>query len=127
MSTDFDDITRRLDAKTVAHTVVDDVALLAFADQEDGEGPVLLMVQRRLEDDRQDIELGMDRHCLVDGDGRTFYGGVATWAVEDLRLKLTLSEEAAQSMRCGNIEVVLPDLDTERMVQTAMRELLSRN
>src|SRR4051794_40060521 len=68
--------------------------MLALGETPDGEGRVL-MVQRGLEFDEQDIDSGEDTYCLVDGDGRVRYGGVRSWSASADALVLDLDDEAA--------------------------------
>lgn len=67
--------------------------VLAFAEEASGEG-WCIEVQRSIEFDEQDRELGMDTYCLVAG-GATHYGGVKAWTVRANALCLSLDESAA--------------------------------
>jgi hypothetical protein len=51
-------------------------------------------------DDPQEIDLGMDTYCLVVDPGQaTHYGGVRECELDGERLRLTLTEEAAETLR----------------------------
>jgi hypothetical protein len=65
------------------------------------------MVQRSLEFDHQDRRNGEDTHCPVDEDGRVVHGGVADWSVNDDRLVIDLSAEAAEVFGVRRFDVRL--------------------
>ena len=51
-----------------------------------------LMIQKALEFDKQDIELGMDTYYIeINDQGKAGYGGVETLVLEDKSIKITIS------------------------------------
>ena len=117
----------RLDfrARAVAfeHDTDSDVAYLVLAEHHDGSG-CGLEIQRALEFDRQDKELGQDTYCLVADGGVTHYGGVRRWELDESTLSLELDAGAAQTLGWREASVAIPDASRQR-VQAAMRQLLA--
>lgn len=72
------------------------VEYVEFAEHADGSGQTL-EIQRALEFDEQDVELGQDTYCLVRDASATCYGGVTAWQFSGGRLTLSLEPAAAQS------------------------------
>jgi hypothetical protein len=81
-----------------------------------------LEIQRALTFDEQDAATGMDTYCLVRAAGATHYGGVESWAVEDSKLTLTLSRQAATMLQLPpEVEISVSPSD-----QTTLLEHLTR-
>jgi hypothetical protein len=94
---------RRIHALLVAAEELTDlnVFTVVLAEQPDGGGQ-RLEVQLALSFDEQDASQGMDTYCLSTEEGRTFYGGVLGWSVDDSRLELRLTAEAAGALGVEN-------------------------
>ena len=58
----------------------------------------MLIIQRALSFDDQDVALGMNTHCLTNEVQATVYGGVREYCILDRRLALELSDEAARAL-----------------------------
>lgn len=81
--------------------------VLVFAEEASGEG-WCIEVQRSIEFDEQDRDLGMDTYCLVVS-GVTHYGGVNAWNVRANVLCLSLDELAALELGLeSTVEIEFP-------------------
>ncbi len=72
---------------------------LVLAESEDGVSGRWLELQRTLEPDEQDRDLGLDTYCLVNEVGATVYGGVARWSLKERVLVLELDDRSASVLR----------------------------
>jgi hypothetical protein len=97
--------------------------LLGLAESPDGDGRVL-MVQRALESDEQDRDLGMDTYCLVDEAGLTHYGGVTSAVIDDDVLRIALDDQAAEEFGQAELAVALGPALSHRLVRYALATLL---
>ncbi len=77
-----------------------------LAEEESGEG-ARVELQRATSFDEQDRALGQDTYCLSLHTGASVYGGVTRWLLAPRRLKLELSEKAADVL----------ELDTELTIE----------
>jgi hypothetical protein len=84
-----------------------DYDFAAFADRPDGSGRTL-EIQRALEFDAQDVELGMDTYCLVLDASVVHYGGVVAWQLAGGRMVLSLDRAAEAEMGSAHLVVALP-------------------
>jgi hypothetical protein len=88
----------------------------------DEPGGDTLEIQRALVFDEQDAATGMDTYCLVRAAGATHYGGVESWVVEDGKLALNLTEEAANMLQLPTeVEISVRASD-----QATLREHLAK-
>jgi Immunity protein 10 len=87
------------DAAVAAVEQMDDVNafVVILAEKEDGTGN-RLEIQRALELDVTDEELGMGTYCLCVSSGATHYGGVTSWSVDSEYLVLALDPDAAEAL-----------------------------
>lgn len=90
---------RRFNASAVAAEESPDLNVFSvvLAENLDGTGE-RLELQRALSFDEQDIELGQDTYCLSTDDGRTCYGGVTNWTLEEQLLVLRLDAQSAMTL-----------------------------
>ena len=89
---------RTLRARAVFCGEVSDGAVgVIVAEGESGEG-ARVELQRATCFDDQDRVLGQDTYCLSLHTGANVYGGVARWLLGPGRLKLELSQEAADTL-----------------------------
>lgn len=101
----------------------DNVQMLGLAESPDGDGRSLV-IQRALEFDEQDRELGMDTYCLVDETALTHYGGVASAVIDDGVLRLALDDMAAQEFGQAELVIALGPAVAHRLVRYALATLL---
>ena len=55
-------------------------------------------IQKALSFDDQDRRLNQDTYCVSTETGASFYGGVASWNLEDRVLRIELSEMASKTL-----------------------------
>lgn len=99
-----------------------DYDFAAFSERPDGAGQTL-EIQRAVEFDDQDVELGMDTYCLVLDASATHYGGVVAWQLVGGRLVFSLDQVAAAEMGAAELVIDLPagaDVDVSDMLQTLL-------
>lgn len=90
---------------------------------EEGEAPGhRLEIQRALEFDQQDINLGMDTYCLVTESGATHYGGIQDWVVNVNQVDIELDLVACQQLGTSGF---LIDIEPAKIdaVKHALRRL----
>lgn len=99
-----------------------DVLEAGFAGNGDGTGFAFIVMRSADEPDEDDVRMGWDSYCLTTAEGLTFYGGLESVALDDRRLLLRLSTEAADTLELDqDVEVELQvDADERRH----FRELL---
>jgi hypothetical protein len=95
------------------------------AEDEDGEGMVLLFMCGLTEPDEDDVELGEDTHCLVTADQSTAYGAVERVALRDKVLHVTLSPSGLEELGLDEPEIEAV-LDVEDEVVDQLRVGLRR-
>ncbi|APE26678.1 Imm10 family immunity protein [Streptomyces venezuelae] len=97
----------------------------ALAEGEDGSGFILMFMAGEEEPDAQDVELGMDTHCLVTAGQGTAYGCVREAVLDGNVLRISLDPEALESLRLdeGEIEAVI-EAPTEDVAR--FREVLAQ-
>lgn len=93
------DMTSSFVAKAGAAQEFEDLEcfVVVLAEEPDGDG-ARLEIQRSLEDDPQDVALGLATYCLCTQQGATCYGGVTSWRVRDGCLTLHLDDRAADTL-----------------------------
>jgi hypothetical protein len=96
--------------------------LIALAENPDGTGR-RLEVQRALEFDEQDQELGQDTYCLCTAEGAVHYGGVARHAIDAGALEIHLDAAAAQVL---GVEGFLLRLDVSAEAVQSLADGLHR-
>lgn len=91
-----------LRANCVTCQTQDDVAVLAFADDEFNTTQYV-MLQKGLKPSQEDRALGLDKlYMEVNSQGQSSHGGVETAQLESNRLLLTLDPKAAAKMSLGD-------------------------
>lgn len=85
----------------VTEIIEDQVIVVALSEEQDGTGRVLLF-QRALAFDEQDVAMGMDTYCLSDEEGTAVYGGVTSCILAQDVLTLRLAPEAAATLAMGS-------------------------
>jgi hypothetical protein len=73
------------------------VYVVAVAEGDDGNGR-RLEIQQALEYDESDKAAGMDTYCLCTEMGSSHYGGVVSWSINGVNLKIILDAEAASNL-----------------------------
>lgn len=117
----------RLHAKAAGAEELPDLGcvVVVFVEQPAG-GGWRIELQRSLEVDEQDRELGLDSYCVVTDDGEgaggTRYGGVTGWSIEHNVLHLLLDADAARLL--GVHEVLEVEFPAAQIV--AVDEMLRR-
>lgn len=93
-----------------------DVLEAGFAGNGNGTGFAFIVMRSADEPDDDDVRMGWDSYCLTTADGLTYYGGLESVALEDRRLVLRLSSEAADTLELDrDVEVELQvDADERR-------------
>ena len=120
-------MTYRFTARVAAAEVdpVNDVMQAGVAEDEDGEGFVLLFMSNIGEPSRQNVSLGLDTHCLVTQDQGTSYGCVREVTLSNGLLTLSLDPASLKDLgledACIEAELDVPAEDIERM-----REVLAQ-
>lgn len=67
--------------------------VVVLAEESDGSG-MRLEIQRALEFDEQDKQLGQDTYCVCTESGATCYGGIESWVFLGNELKIILDARA---------------------------------
>ena len=71
-----------------------------------GNGFAFIAMRSADEPDADDVRMGWDSYCLTTADGLTYYGGLEAVALDEKRLVLRLSDEAAATLELGrDVEV----------------------
>ena len=100
----------------------DGVVMVGFADDEFNTTEYLLL-QRTLEPDQQDCELGHDAiHVELDSPERSGYGGVKLIRLDGSTVRVELNEKIGRELGASAIEVELSASDAEL---AALKEHLS--
>jgi hypothetical protein len=102
-----------------------DVFVVVLAEEPDGSGR-RLELQRALEIDEQDRELGQDTYCVCTEDGACCYGGVASWSLVGDELRILLDARAATTLGVTDGFVIRLRADAEALhrVSLGLRRLL---
>jgi hypothetical protein len=95
---------------------------IVVLDEDCGDSPE---VQRALEFDDQDVELGMDTYCLVRGDA-SFYGGLLSFAVFDDRISFQLSDQTAETLQLPASFEVPMETSQPRTLEAHLLRLTAR-
>lgn len=76
-----------------------------------------LELQRDLEEDHLDAELGLDTYCLVPPDGPACYGCVKSCVLKENRLTLTLTAQAARMLgvKAYHLHLELHESELQRL------------
>jgi hypothetical protein len=98
---------------------------VSIAEHSDGSGWTLHLQRGWTEPDDQDVRLGQDTYSLVDGEGRTHYGGVIEACAAAQLLSLRLSPQAADVLDLGDMALEL-QLDLASQAISELREGLRR-
>ncbi|MBV9789138.1 MAG: hypothetical protein JOZ51_13230 [Chloroflexi bacterium] len=84
-------------ARATAVEELTDLETFVVALYDDPESPEYwIEIQKPLEVDDQDRELGMDTYCLSLADGRTHYGGITAIQIQGDRLSIEIDAQAAR-------------------------------
>lgn len=116
-----------LTVRAVAFETLEDLNTFGvfLAENQDGTGE-RLEIQRALEFDEQDHDLGMDTYCLCVSSGATHYGGVASYHIEGEYLTMHLEDEAAASLGVDNgirFKLEVPSETVQRLAPALTRAL----
>ena len=85
-----------------------DVLEAGFAGNGDGSGFAFIVMRSADEPDADDVRMGWDSYCLTTADGLTHYGGLESMTLDDRRLVLRLTSEAADTLELDrDVEVEL--------------------
>lgn len=87
----------------------------------------VLELQRSLEFDDQDVELGMDTYCIVTNFGETYYGGINSCILEGDSLSIGLSDEAKAVLGVDSFLLSLELASSERILLASGLERLFRD
>jgi hypothetical protein len=100
-------MTIRFTARAVGVDEDDELECLTagVAEDEDGEGMVLLFMCGLAEPDEDDAELGEDTHCLVMPDQATAYGAVRQIALRDKVLRVRLDDSSLEELGLDDPEI----------------------
>lgn len=89
---------------------------VVLAEQYDG-GGVRLEIQRALEFDDQDKQLGQDTYCMCTEQGAVCYGGIASWSLAGNELKIVLDARAATALGVKGGFLIELDVNTDTREQ----------
>lgn len=100
--------------------------VVVLAEEPDGRGR-RLELQRALEFDEQDRELGLDTYCLCTEQGATCYGGVASWGFFGNELRIVLEPDAATALHVnGGFEIEIhADDETRAQLKSGLQKVIS--
>ncbi|MEU9957079.1 Imm10 family immunity protein [Streptomyces sp. NPDC050982] len=119
----------RFTARAVAAEVdrANDVMRAGVAEDDSGEGFLLLFMSNIGESSRQNVSLGLDTYCLVTQDQGTAYGCVREVALSDNVLTVSLDPASLDDLELENaqIEALLdaPEEDIERLREVLVQVL----
>jgi Immunity protein 10 len=103
---------------------LEDVGAFVIALYDDRDDPDLwLEIQKSLDVDEEDKELGMDWYYVCTGDAATHYGGILSCTLKGDMLELQLSEAAARAL---NFDHLIVHLDFPEVERIALRDGLER-
>jgi hypothetical protein len=111
----------RFTARAIAAEVDpdDDVMTAAVAEDDDGEGFIMLFRSGIGEPSRQDVSLGFDTHCIVTQDQGTAYGCVREVSLSDGLLTVSLDPASLEKLGLEDAEIEaelkVPNEEIERM------------
>lgn len=111
----------RFTARAIAAEVdhANDVMQACVAEDDSGEGFLLLFMSNIGEASRQNVSLGLDTHCLVTQDQGTAYGCVREVSLSDNVLAVSLDPASLDDLELekAEIEALLdaPEEDIERL------------
>ncbi len=101
-------------AKICSFTEDQDSNALILALGDDPIAPTrVLMLQKSIELDEQDIELGMDTYCIMLNHGPTFYGGIEKYFLNRTKLELVLSHDCQDELGISGVLIGLSLSDSE--------------
>lgn len=89
---------------------------IVLAEERDGSGR-RLEIQRALEFDAQDRDLGQDTYCVCTDEGAVHYGGISSWSLVDRELKIVLDPSAAETLGVEDGFWIELDADLEAQLQ----------
>jgi hypothetical protein len=120
-------MTYRFTARVVAAEIDpdNDVMQAGVAEDEDGDGFVLLFMSNIGEPSRQNVSLGLDTHCLVTQDQGTAYGCVRAVALSDGLLTVSLDPASLDDLGLEDAEIEA-ELDVRDEDIARMREVLAQ-
>ncbi|MBZ9641370.1 Imm10 family immunity protein [Streptomyces sp. PSKA30] len=102
-----------------------DVMQAGVAEDEDGEGFILLFMSNIGVPSAQNVSLGLDTHCLVTQDQGTAYGCVREVTLSERLLTVSLDPDSLDDLGLEDAEIeaelAVPDQDVQRM-----REVLAQ-
>jgi hypothetical protein len=96
---------------------LDQTFMVSLAEQENGAGESIT-IAIMLVNSQQDIDLGLDTYCVSNGWGATVYGGITAYRMDDRRLTLYLSQDAARRLKTRRtfvIDLQIGDDDIEKL------------
>ena len=112
----------------VAHLagVDDEYCLVAgVSERDDGTGRTLLFQASHEPPDEQDVELGMDTHCVVTENQATAYGCVRELTIDGDRMQVIIASDALADLGLDDSEVRIQLAVDAQSVQI-LREYLGR-
>lgn len=100
--------------------------VIVLAEEPDGSGK-RLEIQRALEFDEQDRELGQDTYCVCTDQGATYYGGITSWEVAGDVLRIVLNTKAATALHVKDGFEIEVGVDAEALAQlkSSLQRILS--
>ncbi|OLF10827.1 Imm10 family immunity protein [Actinophytocola xanthii] len=100
-------MTMRFTARAVGVDEDDELECLTagVAEDEDGEGMLLLFMCGLTEPDEEDAELGEDTHCLVTADQGTAYGAVRQLVLRDRVLRVRVDDSSLEELGLDDPEI----------------------
>jgi Immunity protein 10 len=111
-------------ARRCAVAELEDVSAFVIVLYDDRDDPDLwLEVQKSLDVDEEDKELGMNGYCVCTSDGATHYGGIQSCSLSRDVFELRFSEDAEQVLGFDHLTVHLDLPESEKI---ALRDGLER-